>query len=285
MVLSNQVMTTLSKFTLKARKDFGVIKSSDIISDRKYASNLFIQAAFSEDVDLMTLAIKLIGELNIEKNMIKALKTYVDDLKAQVAGENHIQRSKQYLIKLAQYIYGIKVDSIAYRDAINEFLKGLNGDEKMFCIDLARSFFPYWVNANNALIEKNNEQSLSVDSNENKFMQLWNSADDAFLSTSEGEQLNQYINAMEQHYVSEKEIDTRKKMATVILIEQRKYNQISAYRTNINNIQSHFSSAEMREYFLVVSREFYSFWADAQAPNRSHQQTKPTDLEMPGVFS
>lgn len=271
MVLSNQTIATLSKFTLKARKDLGIVKVTDIINNQRFAYNLFVQATFSQDVDLMSLTVKLSDELNIEKNMIQALKSYIDSLKVQLPSENFIHSSKYYLIKLAQYVYGIKVDGISYRHAVNALLESVNKDEKTFCVNLARSFYPFWKNANSSLIEKHNEQSLDVNFGKNAFTHLWNSVDDELLFMLEDEQLSLYANAMEHNHVSEKEMVTRKKMAKVILIELRKYSQTAeAYRTNINKTQARLPSAEMREFFLVVSREFYSFWTGSQILTEAH---------------
>ena len=76
---------------------------------------------------------------------------------------------------------------------------------------------------------------------------------------------------MRQIGVSENDINIRHKIAKVITVELR--NDLSKfvenYRIAINNIQDLFSSQEMREFFLIVSREYYNFWVGNTPQNIS----------------
>ena len=67
---------------------------------------------------------------------------------------------------------------------------------------------------------------------------------------------------MRQIGVLEKDIEISQKVAKVICIELRNnLNSEENYRDAINRIQPLFASKEMKEFFLIVSREFYHFWA------------------------
>jgi hypothetical protein len=62
--------------------------------------------------------------------------------------------------------------------------------------------------------------------------------------------------------ISENDIYIRQKIAKVINLEIRNQDQSlqGVYRNAINSVQGFFSHQDMRGFFLVVSREFHSFW-------------------------
>lgn len=263
--LSNQAVATLSQYARKVRASLGAIKVSDLVKDHRYAFNCFVQTALSEQEDIVTLTLKANNEMNIEKHLINALYTYFRQFKLKAKDHAVIQRNQSFLIKLATSLHGVSVDGDSYRQAVDQFLFNVDSNEKQLCIDLARNFYSYWVNANGTLLEGSAEQSAEDAYQEGSIIALWNSVDEVQLSSVEKEKLNHYKAVIEHKGLLDKEVEVRVKIAKVILVELQKNNPTAeGYRANVDAIQKRFSSVRLRDYVLAVSREFYHFCADTQ---------------------
>lgn len=205
-------------------------------------------------------------DLNLDANLIKAVESYISTLKNNNKNSYFIHRSKYYLLKLSEHAYGIEINGISYRHAVNALLASIDIEDKTFCINLARSFYPFWKNAYSALIEAQPEKSTKANLKHMDFTDLWNSADELFLSDSESWHINLYKNAMQRAGAIESEVKARVKMAKLILNELRNHDQTSeGFRKSVEIIGANFLRDQSREYFQVVSREFYSFWMDSES--------------------
>lgn len=263
MTLTNHTIATLSKFAIKARKDIGVVKAFNMINDPKYACDLLIQATLSENDELVTLTKEISNQLNIGTVLINAIETYINDIKIQGVSDNIVHESKHFLTQLAQYIYGIDVDGGSYRQAVKAMILDTENDKKTLCINLARNFYRYWSASSSSVIH---EQTSNLNIQKEEFIKLWQGIDDEFLYALEDWLLNSYIESMQKIGISESHIDIRQKIAKVIIIELRKVdtNNEEDYRNTINRVQTLFSSPDMQDFFLIVSREFYHFWTEPQ---------------------
>lgn len=265
MILSNQSVAVLSKFALEARKVIGVIKATDVINDHQYACKLFIQATFSRNTKLISLTNQINSELNIEIALISALESYIARLELQNKSEAFIRDSKYFLIKLSAHLYGVQINGVSYRKAVDLLLKSISKNERTFCIELAREFYGYLKHANSVIKQPDDHQNLYADSQKECFNRLWNHIDDEFLSSLEESQLDLYINAMRKIAVANDEIVLRHKIAKIFLIKLRAFSHIDdSYRLATNHVSAFYTKPEMEDFFLVVSREFYSFWYEAQ---------------------
>ncbi|PCI60052.1 MAG: hypothetical protein COB34_03000 [Methylophilaceae bacterium] len=265
MILSNQAIATITSLTLKARKNIGVFKVADIIIDHQYACEFFTQAILSGDDELVSLTIEANKELNIEKNLINALSDYLHEMQLQSKSINFIKSSKYLLRELAKHLYGVKLEDVAYRQATNEFLLEMDEQDKAFGLNLVRSFHPCWKKTNDILADGNKDQPLDGNAHKKDLIQLWGGIDDAFVTTIEESQLSRYLADVQRIGVLDEEVQLRMKIAKVIIIKQRQHTKTSiGYRNNINEIQHYFSNARLLDYFLSVSREFYSVWLDSK---------------------
>lgn len=264
MTVSNQTIATITSLTLKARKNIGVFKVADILIDHQYACEFFTQAILSGDDALVSLTIEANKELNIEKNLINALSDYLHEMQRQSKSINFVKSSKYLLRGLAKHLYGIKSDDDAYRQATNEFMLEMDEQDKAFGLNLIRSFHPCWKKANGALVEGSQDQKTDDSSQKKNLIQLWGDIDDAFVTTLEEGQLRHYLASVKRIEVLDEEVQLRMKIAKVIIIKQRQHVKTpDGYRNNINEIQHYFSNARLLDYFLSVSREFYSIWCDS----------------------
>lgn len=265
--LSHQGIAALSRITFKVREELGVFKVSDLINNRRDAFDFFVQSVLLEKKDELASLIRLVNdEMNIEKHVVNALDAYFTQIKLQVKNKEIIQRNQLFLTKLATQLYGVKVDGSSYRQAVNQLLCNVENHEKKYGVDLARNFYPYWMNANKLFMEATDKQGSEDIAQKESFIEMWNGLDKNSLSPIADEKLTRYTDAMKRIGLRAKEVDVRKKIAKVILLESLKYSQSAeGYRTNIDFIQTRFTSVRLKDYVLAVSREFYRFWSDTQA--------------------
>ena len=262
--LSAQAFAALSKFTLRIRKSIGVFKVAEILDDHRRACELFTQAVLSGDAELIALTKKANSELNVEKNLIKALGTYIQYIKSQGKSDNFIDSNKFLLQELSKHLFGIALSGVAYRQAASELLLKVDEKDKAFGLRLIRDFYPHWKNANDILAEMEGDPAADIDAQRKELLCLWSSIDNEFLTTLEECELNHYSAAIKKINVLNQEIQLRMKIAKVIIIKQRQYDKTSeGYRNNINEIQHYFSNERLIDYFLSVSREFYGIWLDS----------------------
>lgn len=262
MTLTNQNLMVLSKFAMKAKKHIGLVKAIDMCTNQQYANGILIKATLCDNEELINLTKTISSELNVGVTVISAVESYIYRLKAKGSDSEFIRNSKYYLIKLAQNLYGIKVDGSSYRLAVETLLSNIEIEDRSFFINLARDFYPLWINENKLLDKTNHEEAARLSLQKEAFLKLWNSIEQEFFSDEENWPLNLYATSMRQIGVLEKDIEISQKVAKVICIELRNnLNSEENYRNAINRIQQLFTSKEMKEFFLIVSREFYHFWA------------------------
>jgi hypothetical protein len=258
MALTNQNVVAISKFAMKAKKHIGLVKLADMSNDRQYACDILIKAVLTDDSELIQLAKAISDQFDVGIDLINSVESYINNLLAKDAHPDFIRESKSYLIKLAIYLYDIKMDGATYRQAVEQLLSIVDAKERTFCINLAREFYPFWRHTN----KHADEHVINADNPKESFIKLWNSIDHEFFSDSENEPLNQYVQSMKDIGISENDIHIRQKIAKVISLEIRNQDQSlqGVYRNAIDGVQGFFSYQDMRGFFLVVSREFHSFW-------------------------
>lgn len=135
---------------------------------------------------------------------------------------------------------------------------------------MIRSFHPYWEDAHRLLLEISNKEQATNTQNKQAIMELWNSLDNAFLTTFEESILNIYVKAIQAINLTSEQVTLRTKIAKLIMIQQRLHqNTSNGYRVNITAIESSLSNDDLLSYFLSVSREFYHIWLSAQLNSNS----------------
>ena len=262
MAISNQNLIVLSKFALKAKKHIGLVKVADLVSNERYAIDVFAQAALSGNPELIVLTKKISQEFELGVNLINAIESYIDGLKAINRSDEFLDDCNYFLIKLTHHLYGIKIDGASYRQAVEKLLKDVDATDRTFCINLAREFYRSWRSANRTIAEVTRDQSLKLVAQKEEFMRVWENIDSAFLSDEENEALTLYTDSMILKLLVEKDIIISQKIAKVILLELRNNptNTEDTYREAIYRTLVLFERLDLKTFFLIVSREFYQFW-------------------------
>lgn len=178
MALTNQNVIEVSQFALKAKKHIGFVKLAEIYTNQNYAVDILIKAVLTGDSELIKLVKSICIQLNIGIDLIIAVQSYMNACLAKQTNPNLIKDIKFYLNKLANYLYAIHIDGVAYRQVIDKLIYGVDIKDKAFCIDLARDFYPYCRN-NYGL----SDQGLNnIEASKEAFIRLWNHIDEEFFS-------------------------------------------------------------------------------------------------------
>lgn len=262
MTLTNQNLIVLSKFAMKAKKHIGLVKAMEMLNDEQYACDILAQATLSNNQELVDLTKKISNELDIGVNLISAIESYIHNLKEKNSTDDFVHDSKYFLIKLTHHLYGLEIDGVSYRQAVEKLLSNVDIRERTFCINLAREFYRCWRAANRSVSEINNEHTSRLEAQKEVFIKLWDGIDQEFLSDAENWHLTLYAESMRQLGVSEKDINISQRIAKVITLELRndRSNPDDTYRDAINRTQALFVRPDLKAFFLIVSREFYHFW-------------------------
>ena len=115
-------------------------------------------------------------------------------------------------------------------------------------------------------IEELKTAVLKADTAENESAQnvtsvLWHTIDDEFFSSAESEPIDLYTASLLDKGISSEQINTKQKLAKIIIKQYRNQERdLHRYRKIIDKTQHLFSRQDLQEFFLVVSREFHSYW-------------------------
>lgn len=263
--LSSYKIVALGILIRKAKETIGVFKISDILKQPEQAYKLLTHSVLFGDEELLSLTLELNKTLRISPNLINAIVTYINEMKAQGKGVDFIKRSKKALSKFTSHLFAIELSNNGYRQASDTFLSAADKPEYSFCLNLVRSFHPYWEDANSLFLERNDKKQAYNAKNKQAIMKLWNNLSDAFLTTFEESILSIYVKAIKAISITNEQITLRTKIAKLIIIKQRAHqNTPSGYRDNIAAIESGLSNDDLLAYFLSVSREFHHIWLSAQ---------------------
>lgn len=172
---------------------------------------------------------------------------------------------QHHLRELAQYIYEIPTNGGAYRKAVHPYLAQLPSHEQEFCVNLVRAFFPYWLNTEPDMDAQETmtdyaKNLLGQVTSKQSFIRLWAHVDDLILSDLEAQLLTHYAKGLAANGLDYEAVVTRKKMAKILIVELRgcAVEDRFGYRLTIDNIQKMIEKEDLRDFFALVAREFYT---------------------------
>ena len=259
---TSKTLIIFSKFAQRAKKHFGLVKSLEMFSNPQYASDKLIQATLSDDEELINLSKIICSEILVDTPLIRSVELYIEELKTINNSIEFLNDNKYYLIKFTHHLHGIKVDGASYRESVEKLLSEIEAKKRSFCINLARAFYPIWRGAYRLQNDKEGEKEINQNKEKENLIRLWNRIDAEFFSDLESYSLNVYIQSMQQINVPEKDINIRSKIAKLLTVTLRNYqnNANENYRNAVKVAQFLFTSTELKEFYLVVSREYYQFF-------------------------
>lgn len=265
MALSNHTIVALGILTRRAKQSVGVYKVADILENDQQAYELMTQTILSGDQALVSLTKELNKTLKIAPNIMQALENYIDYMRAEGQTESFINRHCAGLKDFTKHLYKIPNNGAAYRQAANAYLAEEEQFTHSFCLNLIRKFYPFWLDTHQALIDDETQHTFSIEKESKALLALWNKLDSTFLTTIEESALKAYMKAIKSMGIDDEQIVLRNKLVKLIMIKQRDFeNTPAGYRQNIATIDDYFSQDKLLNYFLSVSREFYSIWSKTQ---------------------
>ena len=262
-------MVLLSKFATKAKKHIGMVELNKMFSSPRYANNIFIKARLSEDKELAILTKIVNQELNLNAIEISSIEAYLDSLNPDTSLE-HLESSKYFLIILADYLYAIPANGKAYRQAVDSMIQHADVEERHLCLQLARAFYPFWLKEHQLVAEIQSKTLSKPIHNENEALkkitsEQWNTIDTELFSSVETVPIDLYVTSLHFKGTSSEQIHTKQKLAKLIIKELRnEQNDTQSYRKVIEKTQHIFSRQDLQQFFLQMSRDFYSFWTATQ---------------------
>jgi hypothetical protein len=129
-----------------------------------------------------------------------------------------------------------------------------------------RDYFLFWINDIKAIVAMNQDKDFDMTPADWKLVemdlsQMWNSLDEATLTTSEAQPLETYESVLRNHGADDFFVATCKKLVKLLLLMLRgaPHKQTLAYRKAVDANLALFTSEEAYNIFLKVGREFYYF--------------------------
>ena len=243
-----------------------MVELNKMFSSQHYANNIFIKARLSDDKELAILTKIVNQELNLNAIEITSIEAYLDTLHADGVGIEYIESSKYYLIILADYLYSIQADGKSFRQAVDSMTLHADIEEQPLCLHIARAFYPFWINTHKLAKNTHHQtafktSTLEIEAQKKATSALWNTIDTEFFSSEENELIDLYTASLLDKGISSEQINTKQKLAKIIIKQYRNQKRdLHSYRKIIDKTQHLFSRQDLQEFFLVVSREFHSYW-------------------------
>jgi hypothetical protein len=198
----------------------------------------------------------------------EAINAYLRLLQVKGAGSSLLHKRSSFLDKLSVSLAGLALDGNEYRLAVESIMDAAPSDDWHQCLTAAREFYPFWVKDIKTIATLSLNSGFEINPIEWKpnlvsLKSLTDSLVTEKFDTSENWPLKAYTQALRQEGADLALVDTRVKLAKIILIRLRSAPEKSgtAYRTAVDLTLPLFTIKQNRRLFLVVVREFYHFWS------------------------
>lgn len=198
----------------------------------------------------------------------QAISAYLKLLQGKGANSALLHARSSFLDKLGHALSGKQHNGHDYRTVVEEVMDTIPGDDWHDCLTAAREFYPFWLGDIKAIAALNLNPGFETEVLQWKpdFASL-KSLTESLLTekfvASENWPLKAYMQALRQEGAEQSLVDTRSKLAKIILIRLRNAPEKDhrTYRVAMDLTLPLFNIKQNRRLFLVVVREFYHFWA------------------------
>ena len=198
----------------------------------------------------------------------EAIDAYLKLLQAKGASSKVLDKRSLFINMLAEKLVGLVSSGEVYRDIIESIMDSMPVDAWHDNLTAAREFYPFWMQDFKAIAALNINPGFDVKPIDWRPVQvtlklLSDSLETERFDTSENWPLKAYSQALRFEGAEQALVDTRVKLAKIILIRLRTAPEKDgkAYRAAVDLTLPLFSLKHSRRLFLVVVREFYHFWS------------------------
>lgn len=197
----------------------------------------------------------------------EAVTAYLKLLQAKGADDATLKKRALFLEIFSACLEEKILDGSEYREAIEATMETIPADDWHDNLTIAREFYPFWMKDIKAIAAMNANFGFDIEPIQWKpitesLKSLWARLDSEKFDTSENWPLKAYAQALRFEGAEQSLVDTRIKLAKVILIRLRDapVRNHKSYRTAVDTTLPLFNIKQNRRLFLVVVREFYHFW-------------------------
>ena len=206
--------------------------------------------------------------MKIEPREQQALEVYIKLLTGKGFGPDTFVPRINFLNKFMPLLANKDLNGIGYRIAIEDLMDSIAEADWPESLVITREYYPFWLNDLKAVaqLSKNtiaDTLPIGWQPEHVALSALWHTVDTEKFDTTDSWALKGYTNALRFENAVQTLIDTRLKLAKIMLVRLRdapdKSNKV--YRTTVDATLPLFEVKKNRRLFLVVVREFFHFWA------------------------
>jgi hypothetical protein len=168
-----------------------------------------------------------------------------------------------FTVKLAEKTHTRKDFAVA----LEETLAILSLNDRCSVLNTAREFFPFWMNDIKAIAMFHEYYGFSVkeinwEPKYKTLKALTDEMESEKLTDAESQALNSYRQIIMKHGAEKSVVETRSKLAKIILITLKDAPMTNhmIYRISVDLTLPLFKTKEIKQLYLDVVREFYYFW-------------------------
>jgi hypothetical protein len=206
--------------------------------------------------------------MKIQAREQQAFEVYIKLLTSKGFGPDTFVDRVNFLNKLMPLLADKKAAGGDYRAVIETLMDSVEQNDWPESLVIAREYYPFWIDDIKAVAKfsKNTtEDPLPIDWKpiQVALSTLWHTVDTEKFPTVDAWALKAYTKALRFENAEQTLIDTRVKLAKIMLVRLRDAPDKSnkTYRTTVDATLPMFEVKKNRRLFLVVVREFFHFWA------------------------
>lgn len=198
-----------------------------------------------------------------------AADAYLKFLQAKGASSRALYLRSKFLDTFMDKLTGKVQTRKEFATALELTLTTLPNDDRNNALNTAREYFPFWMNDIKAIALFEEYYGFNISDAEWQPKQatlkaLTDELEVIKLNDTESQSLNRYRHLLIQKGADKTVVDTRSKLAKIILLRLRDaptYNH-PIYRISVDLRLPLFKTKEIKQLYLDVVREFYYFWLD-----------------------
>lgn len=197
----------------------------------------------------------------------QATDAYLKFLQAKGAPSGILYRRSRFLDVFMNQLRFQEQTRKAFALALEETLIHLTQEDKSSALNTAREYFPFWMDDIKAIALFNAHYGFSTKEVKWKpkhitLQALTKNLDSEVFNEEESLSLENYLKSIANLGADRSIIETRSKLAKIILLRLREAPTKShaSYRISVDLTLPLFQTQEIRDLYLEVVREFYHYW-------------------------
>jgi hypothetical protein len=197
----------------------------------------------------------------------EAANAYLKFLQGKGASSGMLYLRSRFLDSFMLRLVGKVQARKEFAYALEETLATLPHNERNNALNTAREFFPFWMNDIKAIAMFEEYYGFSVqdikwEPKHKTLKTLTDELETEKLTEAESQSLNTYRQTIMRLGADKSVVDTRSKLAKIILIRLRDAPMTNhvIYRLSVDLTLPLFKTKEIKQLYLDVVREFYYFW-------------------------